>query len=62
MIRMEGYSEFSPPFSMNESASLVIGQPNFTTISPVAVEAFNVSQSDMYGDDGVGSIPLVIFG
>ncbi len=45
--------QFSPPFSMNESASLVIGQPNFTTISPVAVEAFNVSQSDMYGDDGV---------
>ena len=46
--------EFPQPFSTNESASMVVGQPNFTSISPVAgPSGFNVSQSDMYGNDGV---------
>jgi len=50
--------EFIQPFSTNESATTVIGQPDFNTISPIAgPSAFNVSQSNMYGNDGVAFDP-----
>jgi sugar lactone lactonase YvrE len=47
--RVLGYPQ---PFSMNESATQVIGQPNFTTGVGVAGQ-FNATQSNMYGNDGI---------
>jgi sugar lactone lactonase YvrE len=44
--------EFPQPFSMNQNATQVIGQPNFTSISGVGGPT-NATQSDMYGDDGI---------
>ncbi|MFI5419355.1 MAG: NHL repeat-containing protein [Nitrososphaerales archaeon] len=47
---------FPQPFSMNESATQVIGQPNFTTAVSVAGQ-FNATQSNMYGNDGIALDP-----
>ncbi len=44
--------QFPQPFSMNESASSVIGQPNFTSLAGVAGPT-NDTQSSLYGDDGI---------
>ena len=43
--------EFSKPFSFNESASLVIGQPNFTAGEPNG--PVNATSSAFYGADGI---------
>ncbi len=44
--------EFPQPFSMDENATQVIGQPNFTSISPVSGPT-NDTQSSLYGNDGI---------